>query len=172
MDFAGPTRVGARDQGHSGSQNAAMADGSITDEELFELTKRTEEATSAFMRGDMNTYLALTPHAPGFMLMNPFGGEPTRYDDRSESLLKAAEYFRAGEAKVELVQTYASGDLVVLVMIERQHGEVGGLPDQEWPLRVTQVYRRAGAEWQLVYRHADPLVHHISLEQAAALARG
>jgi ketosteroid isomerase-like protein len=149
-----------------------MAHGRITDAELADLIKRAEEATSAFMRGDMNTYLALTSHAAGLMLMNPFGGEPTRYDDRSESLLKAAEYFRAGEAKVELVQTYASGDIVVLVMIERQHGEVGGLPDQEWPLRVTQVYRRDGSDWQLVYRHADPLVHRISLEQAAALARG
>ena len=149
-----------------------MAHVSITDEELADLVQRTEQATSAFMRGDMNRYLALTPHAPGFMLMNPFGGEPTRYENRSESLLKAADYFKAGEARVEVVQTYASGDLVVLVMIERQHGEVGGLPDQEWPLRVTQIYRRDGPEWQLVYRHADPLVHRISLEQAALLARG
>src|SRR4051812_26239613 len=146
-----------------------MAYGSITDEELAELVHRTEQATSAFMRGDMNRYLALTPHAPGFTLMNPFGGEPTRYEDRSESLLKAADYFKAGEAKLDVVQTYASGDLVVLVMIERQHGEVGGLPDQEWPLRVTQTYRRDGSEWQLVYRHADPLVHRISLEQRLCL---
>ena len=149
-----------------------MAHGSITDGELAELIQRTEHATSAFMRGDMNHYLTLTPHAPGFMLMNPFGGEPTRYEDRSESLLKAADYFKAGEARLDVVQTYASGDLVVLVMIERQHGEVGGLPDQEWPLRVTQIYRRDGSEWQLLYRHADPLVHRISLEQAALLARG
>ena len=148
--------------GQSGSQDAALAHGSITD----------EDATSAFMRGDMNRYLALTPHAPGFMLMNPFGGEPSRYENRSESLLKAADYFKAGEARLDVVQTYSSGDLVVLVMIERQHGEVGGLPDQEWPLRVTQIYRRDGPEWQLVYRHADPLVHRISLEQAAVLARG
>jgi ketosteroid isomerase-like protein len=104
--------------------------------------------------------------------MNPFGGEPTRYDDRSESLLKVADYFKAGEARLEVAETYASGDLVVLVMIERQHGEVGGLPNQEWPLRVTQVYRREENQWLLVHRHADPLSHPISLEQAAALARG
>jgi ketosteroid isomerase-like protein len=51
-------------------------------------------------------------------------------------------------------------------------GEVGGLPDQDWSLRVTQVYRREGSEWRLVHRHADPLVNGISVEQAAAIARG
>ena len=57
-------------------------------------------------------------------------------------------------------------------MIEQQHAEVGGLPDQDWSLRVTEIYRRDGSEWELVHRHADPLVHRITLEQAAALARG
>ena len=80
-------------------------------------------------------------------------------------------YFQGGEAELELVQSYASGDIVVLVVIERQHGEVGGLPDQDWSLRVTLVFRREGSEWRLVHRHADPLVHSISLEQVAALAR-
>jgi ketosteroid isomerase-like protein len=149
-----------------------MAEGRISDEELAELVRRTGEATSAFMRGDMDRYLALTPHARGFTLMNPFGGPPARYEDRTESLRAAASYFKAGEAKLEVTDAHVWGDTVVLVMIERQHGEVGGLPDQDWPLRVTHVYRRDGSGWQLVHRHADPLVHAIELEEAAALARG
>jgi Domain of unknown function (DUF4440) len=149
-----------------------MAEEAISHEELAELVRRTEEATSAFMRGDMDRYLALTPHAPGFTLMNPFGGPPARYEDRTESLRAAASYFKAGEAKLELAETHVWDDTVVLVMIERQHGEVGGLPDQDWPLRVTQIYRRDGPDWLLVHRHADPLVHAVGLEQAAALARG
>ena len=80
--------------------------------------------------------------------------------------------FRTGEAELEVVQSYASGDMVVLVAIERQHGEVGGMPDQDCSLRVTLVFRRDGSEWWLVHRHADPLVHGISLELLAALARG
>jgi ketosteroid isomerase-like protein len=149
-----------------------MPDETISEEQLAELLQRTEEATTAFMRGDMDRYLALTPHVRGFTLMNPFGGPPTSYDDRSESLREAAGYFKGGDAKLELAEAHAWGDTVVLVMIERQHGEVGGLPDQDWPLRVTQIYRRDGADWRVVHRHADPLVHAIGLEQAAALARG
>jgi ketosteroid isomerase-like protein len=149
-----------------------MAEETISHEELAELVRRTEEATSAFMRGHMDRYLALTPHAPGFTLMNPFGGPPARYEDRTESLRAAASYFRAGDAKLEVAETHVWDDTVVLVMIERQHGEVGGLPDQDWPLRVTQIYRRDGPDWLLVHRHADPLVHAVGLEQAAALARG
>ena len=148
-----------------------MAEGTISDLELAQLIRRTEEATSAFMRGDMEGYLALTPHARGYTLMNPLGGPLARYQDRSESLREAAGYSKAGEAKLELEYAHVWGDTVVLVMIERQHGEVGGLPDQDWPLRVTQVYRRDGSGWQLVHRHADPLARTIDLEEAAALAR-
>jgi ketosteroid isomerase-like protein len=149
-----------------------MTDERITDEELAELVRRTEDATSAWMRGDMERYLALTSHIQGFTLMNPFGGAPASYDDRAESIRAAAGYFKGGEAKLELEHVHAWGDTVVLVMIERQHGQVGDLPDQDWSLRVTQVYRRDGSDWRVVHRHADPLVHGIEPEQAAALARG
>jgi ketosteroid isomerase-like protein len=60
----------------------------------------------------------------------------------------------------------------VLVAIERQRGRVGGLPEQDWSLRVTLVFRLDGSEWQLVHRRADALVHEISEEQLGALARG
>jgi ketosteroid isomerase-like protein len=130
----------------------AVTDRRITDEELAQLVERTEEASTAFIRGDMERYLELTPHARGFTLMNPFGGPPARYEDRAESLRAAASYFTGGEATIELVETHVWSDTVVLVMIERQHGQVGGLPDQDWSLRVTQVYRRAGSDWQVVHR--------------------
>ena len=149
-----------------------MADRSITEEELAELVRRTDEAASAYIRGDIDRYLALTSHARGYTLLQPFGGPPTRFEDRAESVKASADYFKGGEAKLESVETHAWGDTVVLVMIERQHGQVGGLPDQDWSLRVTQVYRRDGSDWQLVHRHADPLVHPIDLEQLGALARG
>ena len=149
-----------------------MEEQRITGEELDELVGSLEEATTAFMRGEMDRYLELTTHADGYTLMNPFGGAPARYEDRTESLREVADFFANGEAKVELIASHAWGDTLVLVMIERQHGEVGGLPDQRWDLRVTQVYRREGSEWLVVHRHADPLVESIGLERASEIARG
>ena len=50
-----------------------------------------------------------------------------------------------------MVQSYASADMVVLAVIERAHVEVGGLPAQDWSLRVTLVYRREGTNgcWRI-----------------------
>lgn len=149
-----------------------MADSSITEEELAALIRRTGDAASAYMRGDVDRYLALTHHARGYTLMNPAGGPPTRYDDRSETVRASAGFIKAGEAELELVQAHAWGDTVVLAMIERQHGEVGDLPDQDWSLRVTLVFRRDGSDWHLIHRHADPLVRTITTDQMAALTRG
>lgn len=148
-----------------------MGEQPITGAELEQLVRRTEEATTAFMRGEMDRYLELTPHASGFTLANPFGGSPAGYEDRAESIRAAADFFAGGEARIELIEAHAWGDTVVLVMIERQRGQVGGLPDQKWDLRVTQVYRREGDDWVIVHRHADPLVEPIGLERAAEIAR-
>jgi ketosteroid isomerase-like protein len=144
----------------------------IPDEDVTAVVRRAEDAADAWMRGDMDRYLDLVHHARGFTLLAPTGGPPSRHENRAEGVRASAGWFQHGEARLEDVAAHAWGDTIVLVMIERQHGEVGGLPDQEWSLRVTQVYRREGSEWRLVHRHTDPLVYHIGLERAAALARG
>jgi ketosteroid isomerase-like protein len=143
----------------------------ITDDELAEFLKRTEDAADAWMRGDLDRYLALVHHTRGFTLLAPLGGPASRHENRAEGAKAAAANFQGGEARLEHVETHAWGDTVVLVMIERQHGQVGGLPDQDLSLRVTHVYRRVGSEWLLVHRHADPLVRPIALDEVAALAR-
>ena len=99
--------------------------------------------------------------------MSPYGGEPVRgFDDSEGGVRCLARFFRGGEAEVEVVETYTSGDLAVLVVIERQHRTIGDLPEQDWSLRVTWVFRRtAASDWELVHRHADALVHAIDHER-------
>jgi ketosteroid isomerase-like protein len=142
-----------------------------TDLAVADLVGRSEKANAALMRGDIETYLGLITLSEDFTLMSPFGGEPSRGTYTRERWEEIGKFFKNGILKQELVQAYGSADMVVLAIIEHGHGEVGGLPAQEWPLRVTLVYRREGSEWLLVHRHADPLVKGITLEQSASLAR-
>jgi ketosteroid isomerase-like protein len=138
-----------------------MSHREITDEDLARLVERVRGATAALMQGDIHRYLALVNHAPDYTLMSPTGG-PTRhgFDSSPASIDELEKTFAGGgDGDLELVQQYASGDLAVLVGVERQHGPVAGLPAQEWPLRVTLVFRRENSDWRLVHRHADALVH-------------
>jgi ketosteroid isomerase-like protein len=145
----------------------------VVAEAVAELIRRSAEANTALMRGDIQGYRALIPHTDDYTLMSPFGGTPTRGSDMTDERWEAVgRFFRNGTFEQEVVQSYHSDDMVVLAIIERCQVEVGGLPAQEWPLRVTLVYRREGNEWRLAHRHADPLVKGVSLEQAATLARG
>jgi ketosteroid isomerase-like protein len=146
----------------------------VTDGELVALVERVTEAARALISGDIDGYLARITHADDYTLMSPYGGDPVRgFDDSPATRDGLARFFRGGEATVEVVETYVSEDLAVLVVLERQHGTIGDLPAQDWSLRVTWVFRRTGdAEWELVHRHADALVHPIDHQRLGALARG
>lgn len=142
------------------------------DDTIAALIARVTEKNAAFMRGDMQRWSDLVPIASDFTLFQPFGGPATRgFDKGPERLAAMSRYFRNGTCGTEVVQTYASDDMIVLATVERQTGEVGDLPLQNWSLRVTEVWRRSSSEWQLAHRHADPLVERRSLAETADLAR-
>ena len=146
----------------------------VAEEELAELIRRVTEAADALIRGDIRGYVDRIKHADDYTLMSPYGGETVRgFDESDEALAGLARFFRGGEATVEVVETYVSGKLAVLVVVERQRGVVGDLPEQDWSLRVTWVFRRiAPSDWELVHRHADALVQPIDHARLGALARG
>lgn len=130
-------------------------------------------ANAALMKGDTQTWEnRVGGMTPDFVLMSPFGGEPSRAADYTpERIARMGRFFRNGSFEQQVVASYAADDMIVLATIERSDVEVGGLPRQPWALRVTSVFVRRGKGWSLAHRHADPLVAGISLEQAAALSR-
>lgn len=153
--------------------SSALAAGSVADTAVAELIRISAQSNAALMRGDVNQYSALVALTDDFTLMSPFGGAPTHGSEVTPERWEAmGRFFRNGAFDQESIQSYAVADMIVLALIERARVEVGGLPAQEWPLRVTLVYRREGSQWRLAHRHADPLVKGISVEHAAALARG
>ncbi|KYK49582.1 DUF4440 domain-containing protein [Bradyrhizobium liaoningense] len=150
-----------------------VAEAATADDVIAKLIDHTQQANAALMRGDAGTYRQMVSLTDDFVLMSPFGGVPSKTSEYTpERWERMGRFFRNGTHRQEVVQTYGSQDMVVLALIERDSVEVGGLPAQEWALRVTLVYRRVGTEWHLAHRHADPLANGISLQQAAALARG
>jgi ketosteroid isomerase-like protein len=151
---------------------AQTSEGSLMDQTVVDLVRRSSEAHAALMRGDVDAYHDLITLSEDFTFYSPFGGSPTRGVDMTEETWDGMRrFFRNGTLRQELVQAYASDDLVVLAIVEYNHGEVGGLPAQDWALRVTLVYRNVDGEWRLAHRHADPLLNGVTLEEAAALAR-
>lgn len=150
-----------------------VAEAATAEDVIAKLLAHSQQANAALMRGDAETYRAMVAITDDFTLMSPFGGEPSAAAQYTpEKWDRMALFFKNGTHKHEVIQSYGSQDMVVLALIERDQVEVGGLPAQEWALRVTLVYRRDGTEWRLIHRHADPLANGISLQQAARLARG
>ena len=150
-----------------------MAQQSVSDD-IAALIRRIDEAAAAFMRGDMDRYLALIRHAEDYTLLMPLGGPPNprlrpvaRAAGGDRPLLQVRRSDGRGGPDLRVRRPRGPGGDRA-----RQHGEVGGLPDQDWSLRVTLVFRRAGEDWHLVHRHADPLLRGISLEQASAMVAG
>lgn len=150
-----------------------VAEAARADDVVAKLLAHTQQSNAALMRGDVATYRQMIAITGDFVLMSPFGGSPSKAAEYTpDKWERMGRFFRNGTHRQEVVQTYGSQDMVVLALIERDSVEVGGLPAQEWALRVTLVYRRVGSEWHLAHRHADPLANGISLQQAAALGRG
>jgi ketosteroid isomerase-like protein len=142
-------------------------------QEVAALIRRAAEANDAFLNGDMERWYDILPLSPDFSIMTPMGGwSANGFDTSPDRLADMARTFTSAKTDLEVVATYASADMVVLAAVERQTAVVGGLPPQDWSLRITLVFRRNGKDWDLVHRHADPLVKRISLEKSAKLARG
>ena len=151
-----------------------MAEGTeISPADLAELIERMDEAAASYIRGDLRHYLSLFDHPEDYTLMPPYGGETERgYAPTDKEIEETSRFFVSGEARLDVAESYMSGNLAVLVAVERQHGVVGKSEDQDWSLRVTLVFRRRGDRWQLVHRHADPLVREIPWDLFAHIASG
>ena len=155
------------------AMRSALAQGAVTEGDLVALFERASDAHAALMAGEVARYFEMVAPAPDLTLMTPMGGFARRGSEVSPKEVEEMKgFFRGGTGTAELVGAHASGDLAVLVMIERARARIADLPEQDWALRVTLAFRREEEGWRLVHRHADPLVERIPVERSAELARG
>jgi uncharacterized protein (TIGR02246 family) len=139
--------------------SAAIASDAVAQpNEIEQVVEQLEQASRAWMQGDIEPFARLVSPTGDFTILPPFGGPAVKGLDRwRESAPAIARQFSNGNSKVHLVQVYASSDLLVLVLDEEQVGTIAGREGQPWRLRVTQVLRWEEGSWRVVHRHADPL---------------
>lgn len=105
-------------------------------------------------------------------IFGPFGGAVGRGPGLEDGQKQAARLFHGGTGACEVVKTIVSGDVVVIVLIERNEALVDGSETpQPWVLRTTQVFEKRPSGWVRLHRHADPLVTRRSAAETFALAR-
>ena len=140
-----------------------------TTEEIDRLVDALDRGRQAWISGALES--SATDHMvqdDAMTLFGPFGGEAVMPGPMQA---KIAALFHGGTGRCELVKAMADGDLLVLVMIERNDVTFEGrTTPQPWMLRTTQVFRRDGTRWQRLHRHADPLITRRSLDDTLAIA--
>ena len=138
--------------------SAAMPTEALAADAVHSVQESYAKGNAALMRGDSKGWQKLVPLTADFVLFSPFGGKPSRAADYTDDRIeRMGRFFKNGDYREEVVQTFASDDMIVLATIERTNVSVGGLPQQEWALRVTSVFKREGNQWKLAHRHESTL---------------
>jgi len=173
MNFSMLTTIGGMVAATLAAASVAMPTEALAADPVQTIEESYAKGNAALMRGDAKGWHKLVPLSEDGVLMSPFGGTPSRFADYTpERIERMGRFFKNGSFQQEVIQSFATDDMIVLATIERANVRVGGLPHQDWALRVTSVFKREGNQWKLAHRHADPFVEDVAVAEAAKIARG
>jgi hypothetical protein len=146
----------------------------VTDGDLEELLTMLDRGRQSWIDGGLDAGQdGKVAQDDDMTIFGPFGGEAGRGPGLGERQKQAASLFHGGSGACEVVKTIVSGDVVVLVLIERNEAVVTGSEHpQPWVLRTTQVFEKRPSGWVRLHRHADPLITRRPPADTFALARG
>jgi ketosteroid isomerase-like protein len=126
----------------------------MTDEDVQELIALLHEAQTEWVNGTFNSLFDLSQAT----VFPPFGGPAIGGPGFSEGQARMATQFHDGTTELEVVNTIICGDVVCLVMVERNMVRFEGETERRpWILRSTMLYQRQPGGWTMLHRHADPL---------------
>jgi ketosteroid isomerase-like protein len=133
--------------------NAAPSD------ELDAIVEEMRRALDAFFKGDPGPVKLLFSRRDDVTLANPFGPTRRGWSEVEDAVEQAAANYRGGGGvALEEVSRYVTPELGYVVQAERVEAKIGGGEERSVvSLRVTMIFRREGASWKLVHRHADPI---------------
>lgn len=144
----------------------------ITDEDVEGLVEALNTGREAWISGRIGSFAdGSIIQDEDMTLFAPFGGEVVRgLGDLQPRQQRAVSQFQGGTGSSEVVKTIVVGDVVVVVMVDRNEVRFEGRDEPHpWVLRITEVFRRKNSEWVRLHRHADPLIQRRSLDATLAL---
>jgi hypothetical protein len=139
----------------------------MTDTDVQDLIEAIRIAQTDWVNGRLNPLWDFSEAS----IHGPFGGPPGGGLGLSEGQAAIASRFHDGTTEIEVVNTIVCGDdIVCVVLVEWNRTRFDDDTDARlWVLRSTMLFRRDGANWTLVHRHADPLIDRRDLADTLAL---
>jgi ketosteroid isomerase-like protein len=121
--------------------------------------KQREEASRAFLNGDIGPLDRIATHVSPATIFGPKGDFIEGADKVNAANESGARNFESGgESRFEILQMSANDGIAYWAGIQWATARMTGKPEAiPFNLRVTEVFRREGDEWKLIHRHADPL---------------
>lgn len=131
-----------------------------------ELLERCRRDHVAWINGDAAGYAIPSDGT----ILGGVGGHSYGGPETAARQASVAAQWRYGSGEVEFLNGTESDELAWLSFIERAVVVFQDDPaERRWDLRVTEVFRRNGDEWERIHRHADPLVDRRSVSEVAFL---
>ena len=126
-------------------------------EDFTDFLKAREQASAAYIAGDMAPLAALTSRHDPTSFMPPSGALVTGAEAVMDAFEQGARTFREGSrGRFQIIQSGSAGDLGFWTGLH--HAEVS-IKGRDAPvamvLRTTEIFRRENGAWKLAHRHAD-----------------
>ena len=134
----------------------------MTEKNEFEqFLKVRKRASDAFVNGDFEPLNRISTQSSPATIFGPRGDCVQGAKEVNAANAKGAELFKTGSSnEFEIMHMGVDSELAYWVGVQRSvvnmKGQDSGVP---MDLRVTEIFRREGAEWKLVHRHADKLAN-------------
>lgn len=127
--------------------------------ELERFLKEREDAALAYVNGDPKLLSQLSAHTSPASFLGPGGGATVGASEVVGRYERDAETFtKGGETHFEVLHQAAGDTMAFWTGFQHARVRMEGKPDPvAMKLRVTEIFRREGARWRLIHRHADPL---------------
>lgn len=121
--------------------------------------KQREEASRAFVNGDIGPLDRIATHVSPATIFGPKGDCVAGAEQVNAVNARGASLFEPeSQNSFQILQMAASDGIAWWAGIQRSTVRMRGRAEAiPMNLRVTEAFRREGDEWKLVHRHADPL---------------